>query len=118
MAWGKQKAQPPPSTIRQLLPLIITLVILGIAAWIGYQIYLSVVKIQAQARDRMGNHVVFTKDGMLVKVKSMENESYLDRTQSWFVKAWELGSAPGNDNGSKRKRTVLTKPKPGESHPG
>ena len=94
---------------RQLLPLVITLAILGIAAWIGYQIYLSVVKIQAQARDQMGNHVVFTKDGMRVNVKNIENESYLDRTQSWFVKAWELGSAPGTngkDNGSKRKRFV------------
>jgi len=94
---------------RQLLPLIITLVILGVAAWIGYQIYLSVVKIQAQARDQMGNHVVFSKDGVRVKVKNMENESYLDRTQSWFVKAWELGSAPetsNHDNGSKRKRFV------------
>lgn len=78
-------------------------------AWVGYQIYLSVTKIQTQARKQMGNNVVFTKDGMQVRVKSMENESYLDRTQSWVVKAWELGSSSGaneKDDAAKRKRCV------------
>lgn len=94
---------------RQLLPLVITLIVLGVMAWVGYQIYLSVAKIQTQARKQMGNNVVFTKDGMQVRVKSMENESYLDRTQSWVVKAWELGSSPGangQDDAAKRKRCV------------
>ncbi|KAK4041013.1 hypothetical protein C8A01DRAFT_45740 [Parachaetomium inaequale] len=119
MAWGKQKEQAPPSTIRQLLPLIITLVILGAVAWVGYQIYLSLGKIQAQARRRMGDNVTFTKDGMRVNVQGIEAESYLDRTQSWVVKAWELGSGSSpneNDEAARRKRNVLTKPKPGESH--
>lgn len=119
MAWGKQKAQPPPSTIRQLLPLIITLIVLGVVAWVCYQIYLSMVKIQAQARKQMGNNVVFTKDGVRVNVQNIENESYLDRTQSWVVKAWELGTTSvANEHGdaAKRKRNVLTKPKPGENH--
>lgn len=118
MAWGKQKAQPSPSTIRQLLPLIITLIILGVVAWVGYQIYVSMIKIQTQARKQMGNNVVFTKDGMRVNVQNIENESYLDRTQSWVVKAWELGTTSGaneNDDAAKRKRNVLTKPKPGEN---
>ncbi|KAK4156423.1 hypothetical protein C8A00DRAFT_41104 [Chaetomidium leptoderma] len=128
MAWGKQKAQTPPSTIRQLLPLIITLVILSAVAWVCYQIYVSLGKIKTQARRQMGDKVVFTKDGVRVKVQNMEAESYLDRTQSWVVKAWELGSSSSTNeqnDAAKRKRhasangvsrAVLTKPKPGESH--
>ncbi len=79
-------------------------------AWVGYQIYLSMVKIQAQARKQMGDkNVVFTKDGVRVNVKNIENESYLDRTQSVFVKAWELGTASGANEAEdavKRKRCV------------
>ncbi|KAK4136205.1 hypothetical protein BT67DRAFT_375867 [Trichocladium antarcticum] len=107
MAWGRKKVQaPPPSAIRQLLPLIITFIFLGITAWIGYQIWLSVVKIKAQAHKKLGDKVVFTKDGVRVKVKNVANESYVDATQSWVVKAWNLaGPNPSNnDNASKRKR--------------
>jgi hypothetical protein len=94
---------------RQLLPLVITLLVLGLIAWVCYQVYLSLGKIQAQARKQMGDHVVFTKDGMRVNVQNMENESYLDKTQSWFVKAWELGSASSandHEDAGKRKRFV------------
>ncbi|KAL2170404.1 hypothetical protein VTG60DRAFT_4890 [Thermothelomyces hinnuleus] len=118
MAWGKQKEQSPPSTIRQVLPLIITLVILGAVAWVCYLIYLSLGKIQAQARKQMGENVTFTKDGMRVNVQGIEAESYLDRTQSWVFKAWELGSGSNpneHDEATKRKRNVLTKPKTGET---
>ncbi|KAH6844887.1 hypothetical protein B0I37DRAFT_392232 [Chaetomium sp. MPI-CAGE-AT-0009] len=124
MSWGKQHVQAPPSRIRQLLPLIVTLVILGVVAWVCYQIYVSMVKIKAQARKQMGEKVTFTKDGMQVKVRGMEAESYLDRTQSWVVKAWELGSGSPkeNDDAARRKRyeratlNELTKPKPEEGH--
>ncbi|KAL2179431.1 uncharacterized protein P884DRAFT_194616 [Thermothelomyces heterothallicus CBS 202.75] len=109
MAWGKQKEQSPPSTIRQVLPLIITLVILGAVAWVCYLIYLSLGKIQAQARKQMGENVTITKDGMRVNVQGIEAESYLDRTQSWVVKAWELGSGSNpneHEEATKRKRFV------------
>lgn len=52
-------------------------------------------------------HVVFTKDGVRVGVKHVENEAYVDKTQSWFVKAWNLsgGSAEGDENaGGKKKK--------------
>ncbi len=55
------------------------------------------------------NNVVFTKDGLRVNVKNVQNESYLDQTQSFFVKAWELGSASGAneaDDATKRQRCV------------
>jgi hypothetical protein len=72
-----------------------------------YQIYLSLGKIQDQAKRQMGDSVSFTKDGLRVNVKNIKDESYIDQTQSWFVKAWELGSssgASGQGDAAKRKR--------------
>ena len=38
-------------------------------------------------------NVVFTKDGMRVGVKQVKNENYVDATQNYVVKAWNLGQA-------------------------
>ncbi|KAK0669751.1 hypothetical protein QBC41DRAFT_346105 [Cercophora samala] len=112
MAWGKTKAPPPPppSAARQLIPLFIALAVLGVMAWVGYQIYVSVMKIKDQAEKQMGDkNMVFTKDGLRVSVKNIKDESYMDATQSWFVKAWDLS---GNAiDTPKRKRNFLTKQK-------
>ncbi|KAK3384788.1 hypothetical protein B0H63DRAFT_522133 [Podospora didyma] len=104
MAWGRQtKSQAPPSTLSAILPLLITFTVLGALAWVGFQIYLSVMKIQAQAKKQMGDkNVVFTKDGVRVGVHHVETEDYLDKTQSWVVKAWNLGST--SKGGEKKKR--------------
>ncbi|KAI1763700.1 hypothetical protein GGR53DRAFT_496650 [Hypoxylon sp. FL1150] len=99
MVW-KSKSQIPveakSSTFSQLLPLLILLVILGGAALVGYQIYLSVSKIRADAERHMAKkNMVFTKDGLKVGVKHVEQERYVDATQSWVVKAWNMaGSNP------------------------
>ena len=46
------------------------------------------------ASERMGKkNVVFTKDGMRVGVKQVKNENYVDATQNYVVKAWNLGQA-------------------------
>ncbi|KAI1848365.1 hypothetical protein JX265_008854 [Neoarthrinium moseri] len=93
MAWGKKAEAPRPSTLSQVLPLIILLVILAGAAFVGYQIWVAATKVEQQARDRMAKkNVVFTKDGMRVGVKHVEQERYVDATQGWFVKAWNMGS--------------------------
>ncbi|TPX09620.1 uncharacterized protein E0L32_009221 [Thyridium curvatum] len=106
MAWGKSGSRQP-STLGQLVPLLIVLVILGAIAWVGYQIYLSVAQIQAQATKKMGKkNVVFTKDGVRVGVKHVENEQYVDKTQSWVVKAWNLA-----DNGGAKTPTDVKKRK-------
>jgi len=87
----------------QLLPLVILLVIVAGFAFVAYQIYDSVTKIQAQASKKMNNkNVVFTKDGMRVGVKHVETEKYVDATQGWVVKAWNLaagdkGATPAGD---------------------
>jgi hypothetical protein len=74
-----------------VLPLIITLLVIAALVWVGYQVYLSVGKISANASQQMsGKNVVLTKDGMRVGVKHVENETYVDKTQSVLVKAWEL----------------------------
>ncbi|OLN94187.1 hypothetical protein CCHL11_02869 [Colletotrichum chlorophyti] len=100
MAWGK-KEKPQPSTISQLLPLVITLVFLAGLAWVLWQVYVSVTKIQESASERMGKkNVVFTKDGVRVGIKHTTSEKYVDQTQSWVVKAWNLS---GNTVGQIKK---------------
>ena len=37
--------------------------------------------------------VVFTKDGMKVGVRHVEQEKYVDRTQNWVVKAWNMAES-------------------------
>ena len=70
---------------------MITLVFLAGLAFIGYQIYESLLKIKTQAKKQMGNkNVVFSKEGVRVGIKHVETEAYVDKTQSWVVKAWNL----------------------------
>ncbi|KAJ2904660.1 hypothetical protein MKZ38_007496 [Zalerion maritima] len=80
---------------RQLIPLLLLLLLVAGVAWVGYQIYLSVGKIRDATSQRMENkhHVKFTKDGGLqVGVKDRTSEQYVDRTQNYVVKAWNLRS--------------------------
>ena len=105
MAWGKSKSATPPSTVSQVLPLFITLVFLAGLGWIGYQIWLSLGKIQAQAKEQMGKKdVTFTKDGLRVGVKHVKDEDYVDKTQSWVVKAWELSGESKEEQKKKKKK--------------
>jgi hypothetical protein len=53
-------------------------------------------------------NVVLTKDGLKVGVKEVRTESYVDTTQSFLVKAWNLSTwpewnkqAPAPANGTK-----------------
>ncbi|KAK7931977.1 hypothetical protein PG985_002689 [Apiospora marii] len=77
----------------QLFSLFVLFVFIGGAVFVGYHIWASVGKIQQSAADRMARkNVVFTKDGMRVGVKHVEQERYVDATQSWFVKAWNMAA--------------------------
>ncbi|KAF4978406.1 hypothetical protein FZEAL_5197 [Fusarium zealandicum] len=93
------------STISQVLPLLVVLALLGVGGWVGYQVYISVAKMQDAASERMGKkNVVFTKDGVKVGVKQLKQENYVDATQNWVVKAWNLGTAkPPADQNKKQK---------------
>ncbi|KAJ4205820.1 hypothetical protein NW759_014458 [Fusarium solani] len=91
-----------PSTLSQVLPLLIVFALLGVGGWVGYQVYISVAKMQDAASERMGKkNVVFTKDGVKVGVKQIKTENYVDATQSWVVKAWNLGTTGKDDQRSK-----------------
>ncbi|TAQ84729.1 hypothetical protein B7494_g6962 [Chlorociboria aeruginascens] len=99
MAWGRSsvpKPPPPPrSALSKLAPLIILIVLLVGFAFIGYHLYLSFQKISNAASDKMqSKNVVFTKDGLRVGVKEVKNESYVDATQNYLVKAWNLSTWP------------------------
>ncbi|KAL7923180.1 hypothetical protein ACQKWADRAFT_312288 [Trichoderma austrokoningii] len=92
-----------PSIIRQVIPLIIAIVLISGIAWVLFQVYLSFTKIRESASERMGKkNVVFTKDGVRVGVRQMHNEKYVDKTQSYVVKAWNLANAQ-KDEEMKRK---------------
>ncbi|KAL3426322.1 hypothetical protein PVAG01_03113 [Phlyctema vagabunda] len=99
MAWGRSsvpKPPPPPSSaLSKALPLIILFVVLGGMAFVGFHIYQTIQKISQTTNDKMqSKNVVFTKDGVTVGVKEMRNENYVDTTQSFLVKAWNLSTWP------------------------
>lgn len=48
-------------------------------------------------------NVSFTKDGMKVGVKDVQNEEYADRTQSVLVKAWQFAGLGGGAEGGAGK---------------
>ncbi|KAI3319911.1 hypothetical protein HD806DRAFT_252478 [Xylariaceae sp. AK1471] len=105
MAWGGKSANVPAksSTIGQVLPLLILLLVVAGIGFVGYQIYIGATKIRKNAENSFAaRNVVFTKDGMKVGVKHVENERYVDATQSWVVKAWNAGSN-ANNKSTKRK---------------
>lgn len=61
-------------------------------------------QIRDSASERMERkNLVWTNDGLKVGVKSIKNEAYVDKTQSWVVKAWNLGQ-PGSSDDSKKKQ--------------
>ncbi|THV49416.1 hypothetical protein BGAL_0196g00140 [Botrytis galanthina] len=130
MAWGSSSKSPPPprSALSKLLPLLIFLVIVGAFAFVGYQVYLVTQQVSKSASDKMASkNVSFTKDGVKVGVKELKNENYVDKTQGFLVKAWNLSTWPAyqsrlgwnspkdNGNGGKvesRKPSPLAVPRP------
>ena len=97
------RARAPSPTTRQILPLLLLFVGLAGAAFVGYHIWASVTAIGQSASDRMAKkNVVLTRDGVRVGVRHREQESYVDSTQSWFVKAWNP-AAPVPGAAVKRK---------------
>lgn len=79
---------------RQLIPLILLFLGLAGAAFVGYHIWVSVAAIGQSASERMAKkNVVLTRDGARVGIRHRERESYVDSTQTWLVKAWNLSAA-------------------------
>ena len=83
----------------KLLPLIILVIVVGVGGFVFYHIYMSAQEIRASAKERMNKkNVVFTRDGVKVGVKHIENEKYLDKTQRMVVKAWNMGNSTTDES--------------------
>jgi len=94
--------------LSQIIPLFILGTVLAAIGFVVYQVLQSASKIGQRAEKSMAKHnMVFTKDGMKVGVKHYEQEKYVDKTQSWVVKAWNLaeeGKTSGKDGSGSAKR--------------
>ncbi|KAE8410730.1 hypothetical protein BDV36DRAFT_302479 [Aspergillus pseudocaelatus] len=65
-----------------LVPLIILVVVVTVLAVIGYITWSIVQEVTRNTKSKMEKkNVVWTKDGMKVGVKELNNEDYQDRTQ-------------------------------------
>ncbi|KAG7009326.1 hypothetical protein G7Y79_00003g011940 [Physcia stellaris] len=78
-----------------LAPLLILFTILGVLAFIGYAVYTISNDIADKTSKKMQKkNILVTKDGMKVGVKEVKEESYVDTTQSFLVKAWNYSTWP------------------------
>jgi beta-lactam-binding protein with PASTA domain len=67
---------------RNLIPLILLLVFVGVLAVVGFVVYSIVQDVSKNTREKMERkNIAFTKDGMKVQVKEIKDEAYKDRTQ-------------------------------------
>lgn len=65
-----------------LVPLVILFVVIVILAVVGFVVYSIVQDITKNTREKMEErNVMFTKDGMKVGVKEIDDEQYRDRSQ-------------------------------------
>ncbi|KAE8375953.1 hypothetical protein BDV26DRAFT_266714 [Aspergillus bertholletiae] len=78
-----------------LIPLIILLVVVTVLAVVGYIAWSVVQEVTRNTKTKMEKkNVVWTKDGMKVGVKELNDEDYKDRSQSVLVNMWNHTSFP------------------------
>lgn len=72
---------------KNIIPLIVLLVIVGVGAFIGYQMYVWSNELADRASKKMEKkNVSFTKDGGLrVGIREMKDETYADKTQKYVT---------------------------------
>ncbi|KKA28012.1 hypothetical protein TD95_004849 [Thielaviopsis punctulata] len=79
------------TTIAQIIPLLFVLGITSAIGWVLYQTYLTYMGVKAATKTKMSKkHLDFSRDGLKVGVKDVNSEKYVDGTQKWVVKAWNL----------------------------
>lgn len=70
--------------MQKVIPLVLLLLFVAVLAAIGYVVYTIARDVSKNTREKMERkHVLFTKDGMKVEMKQMEDEQYKDRTQRY-----------------------------------
>ncbi|KAJ5188835.1 hypothetical protein N7491_005156 [Penicillium cf. griseofulvum] len=78
-----------------LVPLILLLVFVGIIAAVGFVAYSIMQDVGKNTREKMERkNIAFTRDGMKVQVKEVQDEAYKDRTQSVLYNMWNHTSFP------------------------
>ncbi|MCJ1310061.1 hypothetical protein MMC25_003722 [Agyrium rufum] len=83
------------STLTRLIPLILLILVLAFAAIVGFVIYGIVTDIASKTNEKMEKkNISFSKEGMKVGVKEMQEENYVGVTQNMLVKAWNYSSWP------------------------
>ncbi|KAL4800444.1 hypothetical protein BDV19DRAFT_384265 [Aspergillus venezuelensis] len=79
----------------RLLPLIILFVVIVVLVAIGFIAYSIIQEVSNKTRNKMEQrNVMFTKDGMKVGVREVNEEEYVDRSQSILVNMWNHTSFP------------------------
>ncbi|KAL4915275.1 hypothetical protein BDW62DRAFT_203741 [Aspergillus aurantiobrunneus] len=79
----------------RLLPLAILVVVIVVLVVIGFIAYSIVQEVSDKTRSKMEKkNVMFTKDGMKVGVREVNEEDYVDRSQSILVNIWNHTSFP------------------------
>ncbi|KAL4892104.1 hypothetical protein BDV59DRAFT_202995 [Aspergillus ambiguus] len=79
----------------RLIPLAVLLVVVVVLAAIGYVSWSIAQEVTRKTRSKMEKkNVVWTKDGMKVGVKELDDEEYKDRSQSILVNMWNHTSFP------------------------
>ncbi|KAL4928438.1 uncharacterized protein BDV17DRAFT_96631 [Aspergillus undulatus] len=79
----------------RILPLIILLVVIAVLVVIGLIAYSIIQEVSNTARGKMEKkNVMFTKDGVKVGVREVNEEEYVDRSQSILVNMWNHTSFP------------------------
>jgi len=69
-----------------VFPLILLLLFIAVLAVVGYMVYAIVQGVSKSTREKLEKkHLIFTKDGMKVQVKEIQNEAYRDRTQRFVL---------------------------------
>ncbi|KAJ5167852.1 uncharacterized protein N7482_003446, partial [Penicillium canariense] len=85
----------PKSKGGNVLPLVLLLLFVAVLAGVGYVVYTIVQDVSKNTRAKMERkHIAFTKDGMKVQVKELQDEQYKDRTQSVLVNVWNHTKFP------------------------
>lgn len=75
-------------------------IVLSIFAVVGFFVYSAINDIANSANKHLEKKkILCTKDGVKVSVKHVEDETYVDKTQSVLVKAWNLSGAQNIKNG-------------------
>jgi hypothetical protein len=79
------------------LPVLYTLIVLIPIVWVIYLSYLIILQIRYNATSFMSaQNMTWSSKGVRVSVRGINEEDYVSRTQTFFVRAWLMGDKSRN----------------------